>query len=187
MGNRRTASAIRGPCPIHDFSSLRTTALVPKDSWGLTVSSHPTFWFYIPKPNKSERIPIAEFILLSDNERIILHKSRLRLPEQSGIINIKIEYPLEIGKRYIWYFNVSCGSRDNLSSVFINGRVERVRPKAYADNQIWYDLLTNIANRLINSRDTKSRKDWTSLLKDIGLSDFAEQPLLPCCTSDKSL
>ncbi len=96
----------------------------PKDSglvFGLTTVSNPTFWFYIPYlPTVS-----AEFVL-QDAAQQIVYQTPISLSGTPGVVSLPLPStapPLEIGKRYRWYFNIYCQPQQ--PPVFVYGWIKR--------------------------------------------------------------
>ncbi|MBD2519502.1 DUF928 domain-containing protein [Nostoc sp. FACHB-973] len=202
-GNR-SAGGKRG-CEIIGNQSAgvkekQLTALVPvyeqKDSafvWGLTTTSHPTLWFYVPYLPKVN----AEFAL-QDETRKIVYQTPISLSGTPGIVSISLPSTtplLEIGKRYHWYLNIYCQPQQ--PPIFIHGwiqkkalnsavqnLVEKATPQKrvtiYANNGYWYDALTTAAE--LRRQDPKNT-EWTNLLQTVGLADIATEPLVECCRS----
>jgi hypothetical protein len=175
------------------------TALVPvyksKDSGvvlGLTTASHPTFWFYVPYVTTVS----AEFVLQNETGKTV-YQSPVSLSGVPGVVSLSLPStasPLEIGKRYRWYFNVYCNPQQ--PPVFVDGWIKRTelnpalksqletaapkqRVALYATHGIWYEALT--ASAELRHLDPK-RTDWAAMLQAVGLSDIASEPIVKCCT-----
>ena len=197
-GRRRGAASRCNNCP-----DLQLTALVPGDSQersllALTVDTHPTFWIYIPQAVTSELS--GEFVLqdAADNKVYETAFTTPRTPE--GIVSITLPQktaPLEIGKQYYWTFWIYSDPKAASGNVAVHGLIQRVVPNsqrlnalkqgtpqdrtalyaAYADNGIWYDALTTLAQlRRQNPQDAKLTADWVSLLHSVGLNNIASKP-----------
>ncbi|MBW4492461.1 MAG: DUF928 domain-containing protein [Oscillatoria princeps RMCB-10] len=179
----------------NDFGSSEAkvlTALVPvSDSglvWGLTTAELPTFWFYVPY---AAALP-GEFVLQDEADRTV-YQTSLTLSGTPGVVSVSLPAtatPLEIGKRYHWYFIVNC---DSEPIAFVHGWIQRSelnpaltvelekstpaqRVALYAGSGFWYDALTAAADiRRTGSQDTSY---WAALLRDIRLDDIAAQPVL---------
>ncbi|MEH2084321.1 MAG: DUF928 domain-containing protein [Nostoc sp.] len=175
------------------------TALVPVYQFpnaelvfGLTTTSHPTFWFYVPYHVATVS---AEFVLQNEAGETI-YQSPISLSGTPGVVRFSLPSttsPLEIGKRYRWYFNTYCNLQQ--SPVFVNGWVKRVeqnsvlksqletatpkqRVALYATNGIWYDSLTALAE--LHRLDPK-HSNWASMLQAVGLNSIASEPIVNCC------
>ncbi|MEH1800298.1 MAG: DUF928 domain-containing protein [Nostoc sp.] len=177
----------------------RLTALVPVYQFpnaelvfGLTTISHPTFWFYVPYDVATVS---AEFVLQNEAGQTI-YQSPVSLSGTPGVVSLSLPStasPLEIGKRYHWYFNTYCNLQQ--PPVFVNGWVKRVEPNPvlksqletatpkqrvalYATNGIWYESLT--ASAELRRLDPK-RTDWANMLQSVGLNDIASEAIVDCC------
>lgn len=177
------------------------TALVPvyslKDSalvYGLTTTSNPSFWFYVPYSSKIN----AEFAL-QDIRGNIVYQTPVSLSKTPGIVNISLAstaVSLEIGQKYHWYFNIYCQpeqppisidgwiQRNSVNSV-LKSLLEKATPQQrltiYASNGYWYDALTTASG--LHHNDPKNT-DWTTLLQAVGLADIAPEPIVDCCRSE---
>ncbi len=118
-GGSRSIQAI---CPA---TTLPLTAIVPfqetyekgRESlppmvnvWGYTAAERPTFWVYVPYGNPA--IP-AKFTLDDDEAGTQIHTQAVTLPAQPGIVGIRLPDSapaLQPGKRYRWYFSLTCST-----------------------------------------------------------------------------
>jgi hypothetical protein len=107
--------------------------------------------------------------------------------------------PLEIGKRYRWYFSVlnpkkpaevldgvdGWVQRESLN-LTVQSQLEKAtlpqRVALYAANGFWHEALT-AASEL--RRIDGNSNDWAALLKAVGLDDVASEPILECCKSER--
>ena len=178
-------------------SQKRLTALVPVYSnselvFGTTIAEHPSFLFYVPYTSD---FASGEFVLEDEAQNQTIYKTSLT--GTPGVVSLSLPSkaaPLEIGKRYRWYFNIYC-NKDKQIIADIEGYVKREqlnptlktqlekatpsqRVTLYGSNGIWYEALS-AANELrsTNLQDTS----WTALLKAVGLNDFATEPKVECC------
>ena len=191
---RTSAGSRGGNC---DKPEKPITALVPEKNIGLTVSDRPTLWFYIPyasKPGFS-----AEFVLRDDRKKDV-YQTTLPVPGK-GIVSVPLPEtvpPLESGKTYQWVFTVICDSTDRMKDDFVKGKVtrealkpevqsqleaatsERDRVIIYAENGLWYEAVTLLAELRRRSPEDKTfAEDWADLLGDVGLADMATEPFVP--------
>ncbi|MCC5660812.1 DUF928 domain-containing protein [Nostoc sp. XA010] len=180
-------------------SQKRLTALVPVYSnselvFGTTIAERPNFLFYVPYTSD---FAVGEFVLEDQAEEQTIYKTSLS--ETPGVVSFRLPSkaaPLEIGKRYRWYFNIYCNKdKDKQIIADIEGyikreqlnptlktQLEKATPSQqvnlYAANGIWYEALSAATElRRTNSQDTS----WTALLKAVGLNDFATEPKVECC------
>lgn len=171
-------------------TSQPLTALVSKENLGTTVSAYPTLWFYLPLDH-SETVTQARFVLFDQNQRLILDQ-KMALPDAPGIVSVKLpetETPLEVGKRYKWYFQVLCDEQERSRNPWVSGWVERVEAsselvrqleslpeseqyRAYLDHGISQDALTQLAwHRSVHA------EAWMSLLDYFELEEVADAPV----------
>jgi hypothetical protein len=158
---------------------------------GLTATSHPTFWFYIPYITTAS----TQFVLQNQAGHTV-YQSPVSLSGTPGVVSLSLPStasPLEIGKQYHWYFNVYCNPQQ--PPVFVDGWIKRTelnlalksqleiatpkqRVALYATHGIWYEALT--ASAELRHLDTK-RTDWAAMLQAIGLNNIASEPIVECC------
>ncbi len=209
---RRRGGTSRDGCPT---LSKPITALVPgeetldrgegttlakstsKSFLTSTVTEYPSFLFYIPA--LPTNVDAGEFVLQNEVGDDV-YRTPLRLPQQPGIINVKliqsVQYSLQINKKYHWYFKVYCEDRKRASDYFfVDGWIQRValmprlnsqlskaslsKYRIYLSNNLWYDALTNLTDlRYTNSHNAALTKDWDDLLKSIGLQDLIGIPIV---------
>jgi hypothetical protein len=196
--------------PICDLE-LPLTALIPLRYFGLTTES-PTFWFYVPYPSTIGYS--VEFLLedrdsaKKDNEPQEIYKQTFPLQATPGIINIRLpeRIKLDSDKDYQWKFSVIVNPEDRNDDCFVYGGVRQIpsnfnlnlqletattrqeRIAIYAENGLWYDTLTNLAElRLQNPDDAALKADWENLLEHplVRLGDIVSEPLVPCCPSEE--
>lgn len=170
-------------------TSQPLTVLVPANSQGTTTSEGLTLWFYVPYA--PEDIASAEFLLVNRDETEYVYETRFTLPKTPGIVSISLplsaKSSLEAGKDYHWYLRFKCkGSTSNASDLEMDGWVQRTVPTPSTTNridtatpEIWYDAVNNLANRLLATpQDPKLKQEWRDLLKSVGLSHLASEPLI---------
>jgi hypothetical protein len=197
---RKGGTGSRGDCLTN---GMPLTPLVPASNMGLTVNEHPTFWFYVPyKPDQA----ISGEFSLQDEQNNDVYRTPFTLPETSGIVSISLpstKAPLKIGNSYRWYFKLYCPlqkSSESSSPAFVQGWVRRVslndlnrnletqlkagktpldRIALYAENGIWHDTLTGLAElRLNKPQDVTLDNAWADLLKTVGLEKLFQEPIL---------
>jgi hypothetical protein len=189
QGRSRGGASRSDTCKVADRP---LTALVPTNDnfvWGLTVSERPTFFFYVPYYLTADS-PI-EFVL-QDEQKNTLYQTYLNVSQtRPGIVKVTMPdtiAPLEINKMYRWYFLIYCNLDD---PVFVEGWVQRIvanpdlkvrlenstlqqQSRLLANNGIWYDALSTLANlRSSKPKDRSLSRDWQSLLESAGLGSIA--------------
>lgn len=185
-GRRKGAASRTGlrSCPP-EASNL--TALVPEiennKPWGLTFAEYPTFWVFIP--TLPRKVRSAEFVLQDEEDRDI-YRTQLVLPATSGIIGIDPpdlpQNALEIDENYRWTFRIFCDRQNPRFYVSVDGIVKRVAQEDSNLNNVWYDILTDLAKRrLAKPEDIELRDEWVRLMRQIDLEELAQTPVLSCC------
>ncbi|WP_347566207.1 DUF928 domain-containing protein [Scytonema sp. UIC 10036] len=188
---RSRGGATRSQCSQIDGDNL--IALVPQNNGGLTTQAYPQFWFYLPFDGDSQSPP-AKFRLLDEQRRSVLTKPLpFSLPEKKGIVSISLpptEKALLVGKKYYWYFNITCVNAQGLNTnISVNGWIQRVEPSSeivknlqqpgkqpqyipYAENNIWYETVSQLAHTR-----TAYQQEWANLLSLFQLQEFANSPV----------
>lgn len=182
--------------PLTPLMPLEAPNLNPNvNSLGLTVSEHPEFFVYIPQTSATE----AQFTLM-DQENNKVYQTNLPLSEEPGIVSVSLPEdlpPLEVGKNYNWFFTVLCDPEDQSQNLVVGGWTQRRELEAdlaaklekasrpgdrsfiYAQNGIWHDSLSILAEEIRNSnRNTLAMVQWKLLLESAGLDKVTEVPLL---------
>lgn len=196
--------ATRGGC---DFVGDKVIALVPKTNYGLTLSNHPTFYWFVPKiPLRDVPVNVAQFVLLDERGDSIF-ETAFALNNNPGIIGFtptEKTLNLEIGKPYHWFLNVYCGSEESEIYQTVDGWIERTKgspelsqkvktattsqlSSIYAGSGIWYDALDNLIHqRCTAPEDERVKNNWRALLvsASVGLDDLVSKSLVDVCTSE---
>ncbi|AOY84104.1 DUF928 domain-containing protein [Moorena producens JHB] len=201
---KRKAAATRGRCPkveppltalVPATPSMASEGQIRSESvFGLTVVSHPTFWFYVPYALTPD-LPL-EFVLQDENHNEIYWTKFVTSSSSPSVVGIELPSTvasLEVGKQYRWYFVVKC---EPLGSPVVTGWVKRMslnpslknqldqatlEQKAiiYARSGIWYDTLNALAKlRQQNSNNDLLIKDWVKLLQSVDLDAITQAPFL---------
>ncbi len=160
---RRIPGGSRGPCEETNRPFTPLLPLTEAGYSGYTLSEHPTFWFYVPY--EIDSVSSGKFSI-EDQDGNSLYRTAFKLPGTPGFVSISIpstEKPLEVNKQYSWLFVLNCGeqNRDNPDFVFYRGLIERMdrrsfenqlntatvaeRLNLYMDNNIWYEVPTDLA------------------------------------------
>lgn len=206
VSGRRTGMGSRDSCSA---TSTELTALVPSQSapatkqtntsqkevvGGLTTSSRPTFWFYVPYTSSSAESSSHAQFTLRDTESNEVYRSKVALPTNPSVINITLpsNVALQVNKPYQWFFKVRCAEQQAASvPIYVEGSIQRVnlnpsiisqletatpvqKAAIYAANGIWFDSI-NILAQLRSSNEA----EWQSLLQSIGLSNISNVPFSP--------
>lgn len=170
------------------------------DVWGQTTLQQPSFWFYIGYLPPAH----AEFIVQNQDGEEMSSQS-FKLSGTPGIVQFHLpsEVSLQKNKFYHWYLKIRCnpqGSTDDfvegwVQKVELDAAIERqLNPSAplnnaaiYAENGIWYDALTVLAElRRDKPNDSVITTAWTDLLQSVDLNNIVQKPIIPCCTSQNT-
>jgi hypothetical protein len=169
------------------------TALLPTTKNGLTVSSHPTIFVYLP-PLGTEKV----FFSMQDEDGNSFYYTNLKVPSQGGIIMVKIpsEMPsLSIDKNYLWYFApIEAGGRLLPNNYAVVGWIKRIATNLNEDDfvsnpitlateygklGVWYDTLRVLAEaKQADPNNDIFRSEWHDLLEQIKLEKLSSQPLI---------
>ena len=193
---RKRGGAVRGPCRK---IGKQLIALVPSNQEDIpfvekTTNQRPDFWFYVPPLPVDEAN--AEFLLMDESENVI-YSETFPISTKAGIVRLKMSNKnipaLEANKNYRWAFSAVCRPQDRAADVIVDGWLKQVpassslsqklkvtpvkkRVSVYADNELWYETLTNLAElREQNPQDAQIQADWASLLQLMGLPPNAPQ------------
>ena len=195
---KRTAGgASRSQCQAKN--DLPLTAIVPDTAVVLTAAKSPTFWFYLPytlTPKNS-----VEFVLKDDRDKYVYKTELTGKKVTPGIVGLRLPPKVALNPEldYNWYFLVYCEPQDRDKFAYVNGSVRRIEnsylsssselssPQEqlhfYASEGLWYDALTNLAERMsANPQDVAIKDNWATLLRSVGLEKLAGEPFVPCCS-----
>jgi hypothetical protein len=164
---------------------------------GLTLAEHPTFWFYVPYSLNSPPPVLSVEFVLQDEKSKEVYKRVLTTSENSpGVFSFELPStapPLEVGRRYHWYFVIYCGDPELPN--YVNGWVERVELNPslktqleqatplesvtlYAKAGIWHEAVTSLGKlRRENPQKAALMADWNELLKSVDLEAIAQEPI----------
>jgi len=210
------ASRARGGCPrvttpltalmpvtkgTSSGQSASTTPTTSESVYGLTVAERPTFWFYVPYPLTSSR-PV-EFVLQDEDGNDIYQTQFTESGTVPGVVGLQLPPtvdPLEVGKRYRWYFLIYCNPEE---PTFVEGWVERValnptlktqldqattpqqKADLYAQAGIWYEAVTTLAElRRQKPNDQALNAQWLELLQSVDLEAIATEPVTSVLTPE---
>ncbi|MEA5570041.1 DUF928 domain-containing protein [Calothrix sp. UHCC 0171] len=183
-----------GPtCGINSSNSSQenVTPILPRSNIGLTVAEHPTIFIYIPKT----KAKTAFFSLEDANEKNI-YQGRFDLPQQAGIMQIKLPSSipeLKTEQKYKWSLAMICTADLEPDSPFISGWIRRVSVNHNSRNLqanldsvanlaasgLWYDVLSTLAQlRHSQPNNPALVTTWQDLLNSVGLNAIANEPLI---------
>jgi hypothetical protein len=200
---RRIGGGTRGNCPKNASGMI---ALVPENNLGLTVSTTPTFLFYVPKIEVSDPGQIEMEFLLVDESDIEnphqIYQYRVPIPTRGGTIALTLPEDqnrtlLEPNQFYSWYFSLICNPKALDPSILsLGGWVKRLEPTAdlvteledlslrdrllvYQRELLWFDFIGTLVQLLQETpHDPALRQEWNNLLESVKLSEVAQSPLI---------
>ena len=179
---QQTAGESRGSCANLES---KLEAIVPISHAGKTVSSHPSFWVYLPYSNK--QISHVEFVLQNE-AREDIWRSQFEATQNIGYKSFslpKTVSPLKVGQWYRWYVKVYCQSH-TASAQYVQGWIERIplssklnlelqqqfQPshKIYGNYSIWYDAVDRLIQKYHRHPSSLAlEQDWQNLINAKGV------------------
>lgn len=173
----------------------------------LTLSAHPTFWFYVPEGvnNKAQ----INFVLVELETGKKIYARPVQLPEQAGMLGISIpskpEYALSTQINYRWSLEINCTELEQEPVIALQGWLYRslshtdlqdrlaVTPDeqkhtVYLQHNLLYDALNHLVKLSIaQPQNNHLRTAWNQLLMELGWQDLAKQSTLKAYILDTSL
>jgi hypothetical protein len=170
-------------------------AIAPTAAEGLTVSSHPTFFVYLPSTSAKQAI----FSLRDDQGHVVYQMpvSLETVDQQLLAISLPKAAPgLEVGTRYRWMVAVLCSGKLEPGSPIASSWVKRIalselisQPSAarfsleqaalYGAQGVWYDMIAAVVHqRRLNPNDAALESNWQEILINVGLTEIAKASLL---------
>ncbi|MEH2251357.1 DUF928 domain-containing protein [Nostoc sp.] len=201
-GGRVRGGAKRGGCPLTkpdltalvDFTDDKANSVI--NVWGQTTVEHPSWFFYVPY---TKDLPYEVEFVLQDQDSNDIYRKAIALPDKAGVMRVSLPTTapaLALDKQYRWFFTINCDKEKDSPPTFVNGVIKRVelnpaavkelqtaeplkRYAIYAQNGIWYEALTTLAQlRQNNPQDAALQAEWRNLLNSIGLKDIAAESIL---------
>jgi Domain of Unknown Function (DUF928) len=179
--------------------------MVPDNTFGVTLKSHPTFIFHLPAIASGALSPPVEFVIrdLDDND---IYKARFTTNGRGGIASITLPETsgvqgLELNKDYKWSVAIICQMNDRGKDLVKEGLIQRIpvpeelSPNILGDKSlleqaeilrnasIWYDA---VALMMETQQTNPTLSQWGGLLQAVGLGEFASQPFLNLTPLDSS-
>ncbi|NEO82490.1 DUF928 domain-containing protein [Moorena sp. SIO4G3] len=190
-------SGTRGGCSKNGKAKL--TTLAPQEHIGQTVSTHPTFAWFVPD---AESLPMKFQLYqvyqddVNENHQLI---QNIELQTTPGIMTHSLsqdELGLSVGQRYFWQVVIICEPNHPSSAIVAQGYIDVVqespdlkialaaatnpvdRANIYADRGFWYDGFGEVVG---SGDDARHRELKLNLLTDLakieasGNSHYASQ------------
>ncbi|MEM6755168.1 MAG: DUF928 domain-containing protein [Cyanobacteria bacterium P01_C01_bin.38] len=191
--SRSSAGGSRGEsCAIgkSNKNNVSIVKLLPKSNIGLTEEQRPSIMVYVPATTAR-----TAFFSIQDENYNHHYQTTLQLPEQPGVIEIKLpsEAPaLETGKNYQYSLVMICGVDMEPDDPLTSGWIQRVKPKGnlnqkasvelasrLASDGIWFDAVSTLAELRKSQPSNQSVVDsWQELLESADLSEIAQEPIV---------
>ncbi len=180
-------------CSLNGDPDDRLTPLAPSSGLSVTVSSHPTFFVYVPESPEGVQ---AEFILF-DRAQNEVYSQTITVDKTPGLLSVSLPEtapPLETGQPYQWFVSLICNRDDRAGDAVIGGWIQRLEPTEefardlenanpvqraalYAETGIWQDAVATLAHLLQSSQIERRgavKAEWEELLTSVGLSEMAQ-------------
>jgi hypothetical protein len=169
----------------------RLVLLLPSSKFGLTVSSNPTFFAYVPKTSAIA----VEFTLKNQKEQRI-YQQKVSLIDSPSIVSFRLPSTkfLEVRKDYKWLISLVCETGKS-KDTFSEGIIRRILPEPdlieklgnaspidrvilYAKFGIWHEALAEIVQlRLSEPSNDDLNAIWLDLLKSANSESLVNTPL----------
>ena len=182
-----TPTGSRGDCPVVS-KQTPLTVLAPKKG-GLTVSSHPTFAWFV---HDNRTFPIEFRLLEYDSDESLKEVYEIQFQSSPGIMKRSLpeDKPgLALGKRYRWQVRVICDPDHTSNDLVTEAEIELVEKpqlknalsaaknhleiaQLYEKSGIWYDALSEA---LKNPEDLKLKQFAATLLEDLSKLEEPKQ------------
>ena len=196
---RKTPGATR-PENLCPQVNQPVTALVANNGKDYTLSAYPTLWFYIPY--QPSAIKDLEFALFKESlNTTTVYSTKIQLKDNSGIIKIALprekQSALTEGNLYSWQLFLTCQGNETYEPDFkVKGWIHKLATNAelqtqinqmsevetyqfYLYNEIWYDVINQLAELYFNNPDNPEiKRDWLNLLEVLQQPKLSQDLLL---------
>ena len=181
---------------VADAENQNLMAIIPEKTVGISASTSPELFFYIPKlENKST----LEFILRNESDDLIYEA--FLTTEGDGIMSIEIpadvsSQMLEADQNYHWYLSMICDRLQRSRDIVVEGwmRQETIsldtkeqlttaslieKAEVYQEQGLWFDTLSVLTEKTDSiAEKTIMRQKWSEMLASVGLADLAAEPIV---------
>lgn len=204
---RRGAGSRNGGCIAGETTEEKARTLfsiLPQNNKSLTTAAYPDFFWYMPPLTEAAEITFTLQEVGSNNK--VVYTSIFRSNQKEGIARLSLPSgiggtSLEIGKQYAWSVKLNCfpGEDSEQAPVLLKSEIQRIAPstslenqlevssslgqaEVYAQNGLWNDSLTALADSLCNSANRdEGLAAWKALFESVELDYFKQVPLLNNC------
>jgi hypothetical protein len=178
----------RGSCQVSDRPFTPLLPLPNPEFSGYTLTGHPTFWFYVPYADRSER---SGQFQLKHRDGSLLYEAVFTLPPTPGFVRVSvpaITAALNFNQPYRWSLILDCAAEnDEPSIVRHRGQITRIsrsalvaqlatstpleRIRLYRENQLWYDAAADLDKLSLGS------ESWNLLFQSLDLEDLEQEAI----------
>jgi Domain of Unknown Function (DUF928) len=198
-GNRAQGGGTRGCQPYRGIAAL--VPMSPQQiAWGQTIRDRPTVWLNAPQGlGKDVQMEIA--VRAENGNPIAKQSFTTKSKLASGAISVPFPPTtgLQLDRTYQWEVALYCDTEDRVDRpLIIQGKITRItapaaiatakstleRVQILATNGIWYDAVTELGDRLRQTKDRELATTWSELLRSAGIS--GSDRLQDCCQIDSA-
>lgn len=166
--------------------------LAPKEGTGLTVSSRPTFVWYVGNVTEAPiKFTLAEPGVIKP---ILVKTLNIKQPGIIALTPAEIP-PLKVNKEYRWTVSIECNIQHPSENQYARATIERVpanldkqisganseikQAQLYAQAGIWYDAIASASRAYLTNPLDKNNSDYFyNLLDKAGLSKVVDEEKL---------
>ncbi|MEL6494138.1 MAG: DUF928 domain-containing protein [Cyanobacteria bacterium J06623_7] len=181
---------------VADLEYQKLMALIPQKTIGLSASTAPKLFFYVPELENQSTL---EFVLRDESDDLMYEA--FLTTEGDGIVRIEIpseisEQMLVTDKNYHWYLSMICDRRERSRDIVVEGWMrqesldtavrERLlnatlveKAEVYQEQGFWFDALSTLAEKPNSiTEKTMMRQKWSEMLSAIGLAELSAEPMV---------
>ncbi len=184
---RTNSAGTRGSCNPENREEISPTLLASEYYVGKTLSTHPTFAWFI---GNSQTLPVRFILYHFDTEDQLLEVKRVDLESTQGIMKLSPftnnDPGLEVEKQYLWQIAIFCQPGSPSSAIFKRASFEIVETPVQLSEQLalaqdstkkselygvagfWYDAL---AEALQLAPDSKLGELGANLVQELAASE----------------
>jgi hypothetical protein len=172
---------------------------MPENLLVKTATATPTFWFYVPEIERSQKVKV-EFVLRDDSDRLI-QETTLTTTGQAGIMSFPLPTTatfqgLKPDRTYRWYLSIVYDPLHREYDDVVEGWIQRVpstpelaqklakatplkKVELYREAGLWYEALSLLAQLKRDRPDDATVSAlWTEFLQSIDLATLAQKSLI---------
>ncbi len=187
-GNRAQGGGTRGCKPYQGISAL--VPLSPQNiPWGRTIANRPTVWLHVPQ-GLAQDLQIEIAVREQNGQPIAKQLFTTKNSIPSGAIGVSFPSTaaLQVDRIYRWEVSLYCDSQESVDRpLVVHGQIQRIATpvkiataktdleitQIFAENGIWYDAITQIGNRLAQTKEPDLTTAGSELIKAAGIRGIA--------------